>query len=97
MRKPMNWLLTAAIGLGGAALAGCDRNDPAKQASNDAQDKKVINNKRDAASPPAAPAPVVAAPAPEQKVDGPANLLDEVTGGGAKPAAPKGADKPLKY
>jgi hypothetical protein len=52
----------------------------------------------DAPNPLSAPAPVVVAPAaPETKVEGPANLLDEVTGGGAKPEAPKVAEKPLKY
>jgi len=50
MRKSIHWMLTAAMGLGAAAFAGCDRNDPAKQTSNAEQDKKVINNKNDAAS-----------------------------------------------
>lgn len=50
MRKPMHWILTAAMGVGGAAFMGCDRNDAENRVSNEQQDKKVISNRDDAAS-----------------------------------------------
>lgn len=45
------WILAAAMGLGGAAFVGCDRNDAklSQKSSDQSEDKKVINNKDDAA------------------------------------------------
>jgi hypothetical protein len=58
MRKPLNWILTASLGLGSAAFLGCERSTntgtTGGQASNTTNaaatnDGKVINNKEDAA------------------------------------------------
>lgn len=51
MRKHLHWILTASLGLGGFAVAGCDKNDTrASKDSSPAADSKIINNKNDAAS-----------------------------------------------
>src|SRR5688500_17473998 len=54
MRKQLNWILTASLGLGGAAFMGCDRDNTVGQntpdnANTNTGDGKVINNKDDAA------------------------------------------------
>jgi hypothetical protein len=53
MRKQFHWALSTAMGLGAAALVGCDRNNTPVNQHKDASpqaDSKVLNNKGDAAS-----------------------------------------------
>jgi hypothetical protein len=52
MRKSMNWIVAASLGVAGTAFLGCDRNgtSQASKDTNPAADTKVINNKNDAAS-----------------------------------------------
>jgi hypothetical protein len=53
MRKHLNWVLTASLGLGGVAFMGCEKSDVNTRASKEpsqSADSKVINNKNDAAS-----------------------------------------------
>jgi len=49
----MTWIVSAAIGIGAAASAGCDKNSTPVTQNKDSSpqaDKKVLNNKSDAAS-----------------------------------------------
>ena len=53
MRKQLSWIVSAAMGLGAAAFAGCDKNSTPVTQNKDSSpqaDSKVLNNKSDAAS-----------------------------------------------